>query len=829
MTEKPNYNIASKYYRQYLKQPLVALFIIALFSILAIYHAKNFYYDASADTLVAENDPDLLYYREISSHFNDGDFLFLTYTPKNSNLISTESISRIKILAERLTNVEGVSAVTSLVDAPLLKSPPIPIEQIADGYRTLNSSDVNLDDAFTELTTSPLFKDLLISKDGKTTAFRIDIQKNTTLQSLAETRSRLRKIDEPSEEEVNSLEKVEDAYRKANAEHLSNIEKMLDEIRSIRYSIEHEATSYLGGVPMIASDMMNYVQNDLITFGGISILLMAIALYMFFRKLRWVLLPIATTAITTLMMLGLLGFLHKPVTVISSNFVSLLIILSISIVVHLVTKYREILDENRNLSHLDVVHQTMTAKFAPCIYTTLTTIAGFASLSTSSIIPVMDFGLIMCSGVFMSFIIGYLFFPVMLLCLPKETLTCPARDNSTPFIKYSYRAAFNKNKSVLITASILIGMTILGVSMLSLDNRFIDYFKENTEINRGLTFIDKNLGGTIPMDIIVKFPPYVEEELDEEDDFFSMEEEVDLFPQRYWFTPDKIEILRKISTYLESRREIGKIISLSTLETIAQEFNDGKPLNSIELVAILGALPDAVYDNFIAPYASPENGLMRITMRIHETGPLFSRDDLIKDIERYATEELKVEAGTVKATGMNVLFNGMLKELFTSQASTLIFVIGATLMMFFILLRSLSLAIIGLVPNILSAFSVLAFMGFAGIPMDMMTITITAIVIGIGVDDAIHYLHNFRENFVETCDVDEAVRTSHREIGRAIYITSLTVIIGFSVLCASNFVPTIYFGLLTALAMVFALVANLTLLPALLLKFYTGTCNSKHS
>jgi predicted RND superfamily exporter protein len=809
-----------KYYRAYLKQPLVALLVITVLGIFAGYSAKGFYYDASADTLVAENDPDLLYYRKISNFFGGESFLFLTYTPKNHDLVSAKSVEKIAALEASLEEVKGVKSVTSLLDAPLLKSPPIPIAKIATNYRTLRTQDVDFDAAFKELTTSPLFSDLLISSDGQTTAFRIDLEENPELQTLSEARNKLRLLKKQTREDKKTLEKVNAAYRKAYAKSVTDLEQTLNEIRAIRYKISNEATSYLGGVPMIASDMMRYVKSDLISFGGASILLMIVSLFAFFRKARWVILPIASTAVTVLMMLGLLGFLHKPVTVISSNFVSLLIILSISIVVHLVTKYREILDEHRSLPHIEVVFRTMTAKFAPCIYTTLTTIAGFASLSTSSIIPVMDFGWIMCTGVFMAFLVGFLFFPVALLLLPKEVLTTPARDNSTPFIRHAYRTAFNKtNKVLLATLGLAIAIAV-GISTLSLDNRFIDYFKEDTEINRGLTFIDQNLGGTIPMDIIVSFPPYVEETLDEEDDFFDEGSEQDLYPERYWFTPDKIETLRKMETYLTARPEIGKVISLATLEEIAQSFNDDKPLNAVELVAIMGALPEHILDNFIDPYAQPRQGLMRISTRIHETGPLFSRDKLIKDIEQYAINELKMEKGAVKATGMNVLFNGMLKELFSSQASTLIFVIGATLTMFWVLLRCVSLAIIGLLPNLLAAFAVLGFMGFVGIPMDMMTITITAIVIGIGVDDAIHYLHNFKIGYLETKDVDAGVRKSHREIGRAIYITSLTVIIGFSVLCASNFVPTVYFGLLTALAMVFALAANLVLLPAMLLKFY---------
>ncbi len=811
--------LIAKYYRKYLENPIISLFAVIIICILSAYNSLNFYYDASADTLVAENDPDLLYYREISSHFSGGDFLFLTYTPKNAPLISKETIAQIDNISNKLLAINGVSDVTSLLNAPLLKSPPIPISKLSTDYKTLKSSDVDLDAAFKELTTSPMFKNLLISQDGTTTAFRISLQENKELKKLATKRNELRILKNKTAQQKEQLVEINNKYRKAYATHTKSLEKMLNEIRSVRDELRNNATSYLGGVPMIASDMMNYVKKDVLIFGLLSTLFMMAALYFFYcRKLRWVFLPIANTAITILIMVGLLGFLHKPVSVISSNFISLLIILSISISVHLINKYREILDETRDLSHLDIVYNTMISKFAPCFYTTLTTCVGFASLYTSSIIPVMDFSWIMCVGVITAFLVGYLFFPPMLLLLPKEVLTCPARDNGTPFIRHAYLLAFNKTKEVILLSAFLVVLSGIGISQLSLDNRFIDYFKSNTEINKGLTFIDKNMGGTIPMDIIVTYPPFVQEVIDDDDDFFD--EEADTFPERYWFTADKIDTLRKIEKYLSSRPEIGKIISLSTLETIAQDFNDNKPLTSVELVAILGAMPDAVRNDFIAPYASPHAGLMRISTRIHETGPTFSRDKLIKDIENFAIKQLDLKENQVKATGMNVLFNGMLKELFSSQTSTLIFVILATLSMFWILLNNVKLAIIGIFPNILSAFAVLAFMGFVGMPLDMMTITIAAIVIGIGVDDAIHYLYHFKEEYTKHKDVDEAVRMSHREIGRAIYITSLTVVIGFSVLCASSFVPTIYFGLLTALAMIFFFFSNLRLLPALLLRFY---------
>ena len=806
-------------YRHLIGHPFLLLVLVLLVTGVFAFASRGFYYDASADSLVAEKDPELLYYRQVSHTFGGEDFLFLTYTPKFHAVFTPETLTKLDSLAKQLAAVPGVSKVTSILDAPLLQSPPVPLTEMAHGYRTLRSPDVDLKAAFTELTTSPLFKNLLVSEDGTTTAIRIDLAQDPHLKTLADKRNALRLLPHPTSADKTNLQQINAEYRQAYAANVKALEGLLNHIRAIRDQASTDATVYLGGVPMIASDMMHYVKNDMLIFGVSCVLLMMVALYAFFRKLRWVFLPMLVTAISIICTIGLLGMLHKPVTVISSNFVPILVILAISIVVHLATRYREVLEKHPQLSCRDILHQTMVDKFAPTLYATLTTVAGFASLCTSSIVPVVDFGLIMCVGVVIAFVVAYAVFPVMLQIIPRKKLTEPTRDNCTPLVRHAYRLSRRKTNGVLLVALGVGVLTAWGMSRLSLENRFLDYFKTNTEIHQGLAFIDQEMGGTIPMDIILQFPPYHTQQLASTDDFYT--EDADPYPQRYWFTPDKIDLLRKVGTYLDQRPEVGKVISLATLEEIAQSFNDGKPLSSVELVAVLGALPDAVRQEFITPYASPETGMMRISTRIHETGPRYPRDKLIADIKAFGTQTLGLPEGQLKVTGVNVLFNGMLKELFSSQTSTLGFVLAATFMMFWILLRSWRLAVIGVLPNTLAAFSMLGFMGFAGIPLDMMTITIAAIVVGIGVDDAIHYLHHFNTCYQENPDdVDEAVRRSHREIGRAMYFTTLTVIIGFSVLCFSNFIPTVYFGLLTALAMVLALLANLTILPTLLLKFY---------
>ncbi len=804
-------------YKKFLSYPWAVLFVIAVMCLSAMHYTSYFTYDASADTLVAENDPELAYYRKVSKNFGGDEFLFLTYQPKDAPLLSVQTLQRIDALQGRLEDIKGVKAVTSILDAPLLQSPPIELGKMAEEYKTLRSPDVDLPLAMVELTTSPFFKELLISADGDATALRIDLAMDEEFNSLWEERKRLKSLEVLTDEEHRELSVTLDKYDQARREYIEDQERLMVDIREIRDSIGDEATAYLGGVPMVASDMISYVKSDIIVFGSTSLLLIMASLFAFFRRLRWVLLPVLTAGIAILITMGILGFIRQPATVVSSNFVALLLIFSISFTVHLMVKYRELVRDGVKGSHRELVAITMTDKFAPCIYTALTTMAAFASLMTSDIIPVTDFGWIMCVGMAAAFTANYTFFPAVLTLLPegRHSHTVEKQPFLTSIMCSLSVKSYGK---VLLSALVLMVVAWVGMSRLSVDSRFIDYFKEGTEIREGLTFIDTHMGGTIPMDIIINFPPYKSTVIDEDDDFFTEEE--DEYPERYWFTPDKIEMLHKVHNYLETKEEIGKVISLATLEEIARGFNDGKPLGSVELAAVLGAVPSSVRNDFINPYSTPSEGMLRISTRVHETAPPYSRSEMIDEIKHFVVSELGISPNDVRVTGMNVLFNDMLASLFDSQVSTIGFVVGATFLMFLILLRSPMLALVGVLPNLLSATMVLAFMGFVGMPLDMMTITIAAIIIGIGVDDAIHYLHRFQQELLKGESVKEAIETSHSNIGIALYFTSITVIIGFSVLGMSNFVPTIYFGLLTALAMILALLANLTILPSLLMRFY---------
>jgi len=563
---------------------------------------------------------------------------------------------------------------------------------------------------------------------------------------------------------------------------------------------------------MIAADMVAFVKSDLAVFGGTVVIIIMMTLYGFFRQMRWVILPVITSAVTIGFTVGVLGLMQWPATVISSNFVSLLSIITISLSIHLIVRYRELAHLYPEMDGAALVRQTMVSKFAPCVYNTLTTIAAFGSLTASDILPVEDFGWMMCIGIGIGFVTSFTLFPALLLLMGRG-VTQVLLTKELGVTRFFSSLARWRAGTVTVVAVIWAGVAAVGVSMVSMDNRFLDYFQDDTDINQGMRFVDAQLGGTVPFDVILRFAPF-EEYVDPDEDFFADEEET--YPERYWFTRDKLDVVQQVHRYVESRSEVGKVLSLTSLEDLAREFTGGEELTNIEVAAILELLPEDLRGELIRPYGSPHTGEMRINARVIESGPHFDRRALVADIREFVATSAQLPPEAVQVTGMMVLFNSMLEQLFNSQVGTLAYVLLATFAMFVILLRSWVYAVLGLIPNIIAAASVIALMGYAGIPLDMMTITIAAISIGIGVDDAIHYLHRFEEEYAKEADVRLAVAWSHATIGRAMYFTSVTIIIGFSILVFSNFVPTVFFGMLTAAAMLLALVANLTLLPSLL-------------
>jgi predicted RND superfamily exporter protein len=668
---------------------------------------------------------------------------------------------------------------------------------LADENITIEQGNANLVLAANEFITSPLYANNLVSKDGKTTAILVTLKDNERFQELRETRDQMRldrlnnTLDKTQLLKLKSIEKQ--VLRNASAQselQAQTIAKIRTQI--IKYS--DQASLFLGGLPMITTDIVSYINSDLIVFSLAVIGLMSVILAIIFKGLRWVVMPIIISISGALIMTGLLAFLEWKVTVISSNFFSLLLVMTLSVIIHLVVRYRELSQLNPDLESPILIKDTLSQMFKPCLFTTLTTFAAFSSLLISGIRPVIDFGWMMSIGVTIALLLSFLAFPMVMALLPKAKIT--AHKTELGFTTSLAKFVERFGNHLLVALIVFVIGSGIGINKLSVENRFIDYFKESTEINQGLTLIDQELGGTIPLEIIFE----------------------DL-AQDYWFDEDLRAEIHEIHTYLDSLEETGKVLSVDTLMSILTQANNGEALNGFFLNIVRGQIPDSAKQHILDPYISEDSGQLRMVIRIRETNKELERGALIAEINQYISNELGFKPESFRLSGMLVLYNNMLQSLFDSQIKTIAVVFAMIFIMFLFIFKSISLSILALIPNTLPSLFILGIMGLAGIPLDLMTITISAIAIGIGVDNAIHYIHRFKAEFQKDGDYIKTMYRSHASIGLAMFYTSITVTLGFLVLALSNFIPSIYFGVFTAIAMLSALLANLTLLPKLILMF----------
>lgn len=758
-------------YISVLRHPAVAMTLLLLICALAAAFATRLTFDAGSETLVVEGDPEFAEYVALGQRFPSDDYLFITVTPRPP-LFEPRNLQLIQELQQDIDKLPGVLRTLSIATVPILRG---------DGTTSLTAQPELLEDAEAYFRGNRMFAGQLVSEDGNSAAIQTILQSSTegfTQQDRAQ---------------------------------------LIADLRALREDFADRAELEFAGVPLIAHDMMAYLRADVRNFGIAAALMIGAALFIFFRRLRWVVLCASNATMAIILVVGLLGALGTPISVVSGNFISLLAIISISLTIHLVVRFRELMRTHPEQEHFERVRETMYSKFAPCFYTAATTIVAFTSLLTSGIPPVEDFGWMMAVGVVCAFIVTYVFFPCMLLLLgpgkPSKTLHKPMRLS----IWLGVQAQRLQGRIVLGAFGIAL-LAGLGIAQLSLNSHFSQYFKSDSDIRRGLEFVDAQFGGVLPLDIVVTYAPFEEAELSEDDDFFFEDSDSATaeFPQSAWFSSSKVSELQRLTDYLIDRADVGSAISFAQLAELAANLNENKALDDVQL-ALMVTLLGAGRESLLGPYANPESGEMRITVRMREQTATAEYQTVVNELEQFAEESLNITSDRVATTGMFVLFGQSIRQLYESQRDTLIYVVIATLIMFIVLLRSVALGLVALSVNLLAAACVLAHMGYAGIPMDMMTITIAAITIGIGVDDAFHYLHRYREERSRGQTPTEAVTAVHASIGRAIYFTSVTVIAGFSLLALSNFVPTIYFGMLTAMAMAIALLANLLLLPALLL------------
>ena len=805
-----------------IQHPSIGLiFSVMLIIVLGLF-IKDFRLDASADSLVLENDRDLEYYRSIKAQYGSDDFLIITYTPKK-DLFSDDVLNDIEKLKRSLYQLKRVEEVTTLLDVPLISSPPITYKELDKRTPVLRDPTTDLNLAIKELSQGPLYKNLILNASAKTTAIQVVFKRDEYYLDLLKQRNDLRSKRLKlalNTKDNKQLEVVSAEFKRYATQLQEQVSQDIEKVRAILGNHKNMAEIHLGGVPMITSDMIDYIDNDIRVFGVAVLILLIVLLTIVFRKPRWVIIPMIICFAASVSMTGVLGLIDWRVSVVSSNFISLMLILTLSLTVHLIVRYRELHKIMPMANQQDLVWETVKSKAEPAVFTAVTTMVAFASLVISGIRPVIDFGWMMIIGVSLSLALVFILFPAIIVLLNTGK---PDDDNDfTEKITQFFVYLINRFKRpVFIFYLALAALSVTGMSLLTVENRFIDYFKKDTEIYQGMLTIDKELGGTTPLDVI----------LDPDKDFYEFlaeiaeEEGIDsesagISGTSYWFDVFSLETVDKVHSYLDGLPETGKVLSMSTTMELLTKLNAGEPLENIQLAVMYKRLPDDIKSTLFTPYMSADGNQVRFSIRVFDSDENLQRDKLLEKIKTDITEKFELDASQVKLSGMLVLYNNMLQSLFKSQILTLGFVFVAIMLMFLILFRSVRVALIAIVPNLVAAGFVLGLMGWLGINLDIMTITIAAITIGIAVDDTIHYVHRYIEEVAIDNNPWAAVSRCHASIGKAMYYTTITITLGFSVLMLSNFIPTIYFGLLTGFAMMIALIADLTLLPLLMVYFY---------
>tara|TARA_Y100000590_G_scaffold11830_1_gene14470 strand:+ start:12738 stop:15191 length:2454 start_codon:yes stop_codon:yes gene_type:complete len=804
------------YKNSIIEKPRSTLLILIVLLLSFGYFAKNFQLDASSDTLLLENDPDLKYLREVNKKYGSKDFLVLTYTPKN-DLTNPDTIQNLTNLKDDLKSLSWANNVITILDVPLLKNNDDPLTERIKNFKTLSSEDSDKERGFDEIINSPIYKEFVISEDGKTSGILVYIKTDEKLSQLIRTKNEYldkkdnNQLTNEDKKEYKKFLKIYDNYKKTyNKKNHQNI----NEIRAVIEKHKHSAKIHLGGIPMIADDMMTYIKSDIVVFGAGVFVFIVCTLWFVFRSLMWVFIPLLSCFFSVFIMIGFLGLVGWKVTVISSNFIALMLILTMAMNIHMSVRFLQFKKENPNVLNSEAILWTSGKMFWPILYTVLTTICAFLSLIFSEIKPIIDFGWMMTVGLVVSITITFTLLPTILNILSKENSNLKDEKKSK-ITSFLCKATQKNTKTIFTSAFIVIIVSIFGISKLEVENSFINYFDKETEIYKGMKLIDDKLGGTTPLDVIIMFPE--QEKAENNDNDFDSWDDEDKDDAKYWFTRNKIDIITNVHDYLDNLNAVGKVISFASMVRVAEDLNDGKKLQGLEMGVLYTKIPDSIKKEIIDPYISIKNNEARISLRILDSKEDLRRNELINKINEDLEKKLGLKREEFKLAGVLILFNNLLQSLFKSQILTLGVVMAGITIMFLILFRNITLSLIGVVPNFMAAFLILGIIGILEIPLDMMTITIAAITIGIAVDNSIHYIYRFKEEFKKTNDYNKTLEECHNTVGVAILNTSITIVFGFSILVLSNFIPTIYFGVFTGLAMLLAMISVLTLLPKLIL------------
>jgi len=778
--------------------------VLALFLVITAAlgsQAPNFEINASPDTLLTRDNQLYTQTQLVNQRFAPQEFLLVTYEPTTHDVLSEETFAALRGLSEELLALDRVQSVRSILNVPVFSQGPSLLSADTDlSDLTIESGDFSIAALTDEFTDHPIYEDLLVNQDLSATALQVLFRSDETLRDLQTQITTLNQRYQGGE--LTEQEEIELARLEAEVEPLEQeLQRVrVEEIEAIRNIIgnyDDNAIIHMGGVHVLGYQLIQIIANDLVVFGaaiGIGICLLLLFL---FQAPRWVMIPLLCCLSSMISTMGLFAILDIKATVISSNFIALQLIMTLAIVIHLIVQYRESAEESGKeidlALHRDLIRTTLMRKMGPCLFAGITTAVGFGSLVFSGIQPVIAFGWMMIIAMGFSIAVSLVLFPVLLELLPPKAQRGKARFTRRLTAVLS-NFAINR-QGVIVTVTLLFAVgSISGLFLLTVENSFINYFRTSTQVHQELAYIDQQFGGSTPLDLV-----YTAEVPDNPD---------------LVMTANTVQMLQLIQHTMGEYDATGRILSAVNVTDLARELNDNRPLTEYELTAAYWLMDENFREDLLGAFYNPETGEARLNIWIKDLTPELNRAQLLEDI-RADMERIGVPESSYTLTNMFVLYQDILQRLFSSQILTLGLVYAVLTLTFVVLFRSIPIAIAAIIPNILSTLAVLGVMGWLGIPLDLMTITIAAIAMGIAVDDTIHYVHRYREER-EHYDHAEAVTRTHASVGIAILYTSLLIICGFSMLAFSDFIPSVLFGLLTALSMIIALLGVVCLLPVLL-------------
>ena len=899
---------------------------LALFTALALffgYYSTKLEIDASSQTLLLDNDKDLQIWREVSKRYETPNFLVLAYTPAG-DLLAPETIRKIEQMDAAFSKLDFVASVTDITNVPLLLNKGGGMSELLKHIPTLADADVNLTAARREFATSPFYASNLVSTDFRTTAILINLKPQSRYEELLRLRDGAKNALEQAEHEGNrsgaQISELKDALKVAEQNFKSYRDELREKdhrdimaLRALIAGFEKEFTGdrlFLGGLNMIADDMVGYVRSDLATYGLGALVLLLACFWLFFRQAKFILLPLIICAYSVVLAAGLFGFLDFEITVISSNFIALQLIITVSVCIHLIVAYREFSARFHAFSQRQLVYAVLRERAMPCFFAIFTTVIGFMSLIFCDIKPVISLGIMMSVGISISLVTAFGVFGAIMSLLPR-THNNRSFEQHFKFTLWCAETALRSRGAVYGVCAAAVIFGLYGISQLRVENSFIGYFKKSTDIRAGMEVIDTNLGGTIPLDIVVKFKSAggadsasesensasgsanskngensnpagqnfiahnsasqnstataqnsiaenstvqssvataqnlndqnfteqssvttsqtsdtinLEQNSTASDDFgdFEAEYAANENKPQYWFTSEKMRIISKIDDFLKDKNVtghefIGNVSSLASLLKLGKQINQGRDLDDLSLALIYSEMPANYREMVLSPFVNIEANEAHFSVRTIDSDPRLRRAKFLKDLQSGLNSLLEGEQASAQISGIMVLYNNMLQSLMSSQIDTLGITVLVLFVLFVIIFRSLSYALIAIIVNLIPLCACFGIMGVAGIPLDIMSITIAAISIGIGVDDVIHYIYRYKREFACLGDEAAAIRASHASIGYAMYYTSFAIILGFSVMMMSNFWPTIYFGMLICLVMSLLLLGALIILPSLIM------------